>query len=98
MNRLFDKVPEDLFSPLSRKYKTIYAFSLVSLYYMLKIYKTDIKKTDYVQFLRSQGEEILELFSIETDRLDDKGEDEQVDVEAILNPDDSSSVLGAKVK
>ena len=71
MNRLFDKVPEDLFSPLSRKYKTIYAFSLVSLYYMLRVYKTDIRKTDYVQFLRSQGEEILELFSVETDLLDE---------------------------
>ena len=97
MNRLFDKVPEDLFSPLSRKYKTIYAFSLVSLYYMLRVYKTDIRKTDYVQFLRSQGEEILELFSVETDLLDDKGEDEKVDVETVLNPDDSSSVLSVKV-
>lgn len=97
MNRLFDKVPEDLFSPLSRKYKAIYAFSLVSLYHMLKIYKTNIKKSEYVMFLRSQGEEILNLFSVETDRLDDKGEDEQVALEVVLNPDDATSVLNVKV-
>ncbi len=97
MNRLFDKVPEDLFSPLSRKYKSIYAFCLVSLYHMLRLYKTDIKKSDYVSFLRSQGEEILSLFSVETDRLDDKDEEEMVDMENVLNSEDSSSVLFAKV-
>lgn len=97
MNRLFDKVPDDLFSPLSRKYKAIYAFSLVSLYHLLKVYKTDIRKADYVQFLRGQGEEILSLFSIETDRLDDKNEEEKVDVETALNSEDSSSVLYVKV-
>lgn len=97
LNRLFDKVPEDLFSPLSRKYKAIYAFSLVSLYHMLVIYKTDIKKVDYVMFLRSQGEEILNLFSVETDRLDDKGEDEQVAIETVINPEDATSVLNVKV-
>ena len=97
LNRLFDKIPEDLFSPLSRKYKTIYAFSLVSLYHMLKLYKTDIRKADYVQFLRSQGAEFLNLFSVETDRLDDKDEDEKVEMEAVLNPDDASSVLSVKV-
>lgn len=97
MNRLFDKVPEELFSPLSRKYKTIYAFSLVSLYHMLKLYKTDIRKSDYVQFLRSQGEEILSLFNVETDRLDDKDEEERVDVENVLNNEDESSVLYVKV-
>ncbi len=97
LNRLFDKVPEDLFSPLSRKYKAIYAFSLVSLYHMLRLYKTDIKKADYVQLLRSQGEEILSLFSVETDRLDDKNEEEKVSVESALNPEDNSSVLFMKV-
>jgi hypothetical protein len=97
LNRLFDKVPEELFSPLSRKYKTIYAFSLVSLYHMLKLYKTDIRKSDYVQFLRSQGEEILSLFNVETDRLDDKDEEERVDVENVLNNEDESSVLYVKV-
>lgn len=97
LNRLFDKVPEDLFSPLSRKYKAIYAFSLVSLYHMLKSVKTDIRKTDYIQFLRSQGEEILELFNVETDRLDDKDDDEKIDVETLLNPEDGSSLLFLKV-
>lgn len=97
MNRLFDKVPEDFFSPLSRKYKAIYAFSLVSLYHMLKLYKTDIKKADYVQFLRSQGEEILSLFNVEMDRLDDKDEDEKIEMDVLLNPEDESSILASKV-
>lgn len=97
LNRLFDKVPENLFAPLARKYKAVYAFSLVSLYHMLCIYKTDIKKVDYVQFLRSQGEEILSLFNVEMDRLDDKDDDEKVDIENALQPEDSSSVLFMKV-
>ena len=62
MNRLFDKIPEELFAPLSRKYKTIYAFALVSLYHMLKLYKTDIKRVDYANLLKSQGSELMALF------------------------------------
>lgn len=97
MNRLFDKVPEELFSPLSRKYKAVYAFSLISLYHMLKIYHTDIKKVDYVNFLKSQGQEMMKLFSVETDRLDDKDENEQVEATLPVDPDDEAAVLSEKV-
>lgn len=97
LNRLFDKVPEDLFSPLSRKYKAIYAFSLVSLYHLLKLHKTNIKKNDYTMLLKNKGEEIFSLFSVETDRLDDKNDGEKVEVDQFFNSDDSSSVISAKV-
>ncbi len=97
MNRLFDKIPEELFSPLSRKYKAVYAFALVSLYHMLELYRTDIKRSDYAAFLRSQGAEMMELFSIESDRLDDKDEEEEVDTDNFVNTEDASSVLTYKI-
>lgn len=97
MNRLFDKIPEELFAPLSRKYKAVYAFALVSLYHMLRMYKNDIRRADYALFLRSQGQEIMDLFSVETDRLDDKDEDEEVDPDPLVNTEDASSVLTSKI-
>ncbi len=97
MNRLFDKIPEELFSPLSRKYKSVYAFALVSLYHMLKMYKTDIRKADYVALLRGQGQEMMTLFSIETDRLDDKDDEEMIEAEKTESTEDVGALLGAKV-
>ena len=97
LNRLFDKIPDDLFSPLSRKYKTIYAFSLICLYRLLRLYKTDIKKTDYVNLLKSQGVELMDLFSVETDQLDDKDEDEKVEPDSSIASLDNETALGAKV-
>lgn len=97
MNRLFDKIPEELFSPLSRKYKAVYAFSLVSLYHMLKLYHTDIKRVDYANFLKAQGQEIMDLFSVETDRLDDKDENEAVEMTTVTDTNDSIQVLNDKV-
>ena len=96
MNRLFDKVPEELFSPLSRKYKAVYAFSLVSLYHMLRLYHTDIKRADYVAFLKSQGQEMMNLFSVETDRLDDKSDSEQVELPISTGDKDDAAVLSDK--
>ncbi len=81
MATLFDRIPSDLFSPLSRKYKSIYAFALVCLYRCLKLYKTDIKRSDYVSVLRSQGTQIMALFSVEQDRLDDKEDEVSIDVD-----------------
>lgn len=97
MNRLFDKIPEELFAPLSRKYKTVYAFSLITLYHLLRNQKTDVKRSDFAISLKSQGEERMQLFSIETDRLDDKDEEETVEVEAGGNKEDESSILSLKV-
>ena len=82
MATLFDRIPSDLFSPLSRKYKSIYAFALVCLYRCLKLYKTDIKRSDYVSVLRSQGTQIMALFSVEQDRLDDKEDEVSIDVDS----------------
>lgn len=81
MTRLFDKVPEELFSPLSRKYKSIYSYALICLYHLLKTHKNDIKRSDYVMALKSQGDELLQLFNVDTDRLDDKDESENVEVD-----------------
>ncbi len=97
MNRLFDKVPEELFSPLSRKYKAVYAFSLVSLYHMLRLYHTDIKRADYVAFLKAQGQEMMKLFSVETDKLDDKSDTEQVEMTISSAENDDAAVLSDKV-
>lgn len=97
MTRLFEKIPEDLFSPLSRKYKSIYAFSLISLYHLLRLYKTDIKKTDYVNLLKSKGEEILSLFNVETDQLDDTDDSEKIALETKIPLDDTEAQLNDKV-
>lgn len=96
MKRLFDVIPEELFAPLSRKYKNIYAFALLCLYHLLKTQKMDIRRSEYVSYLKNQGQEILDLFSIETDRLDDKTEEEIVSLETAPNPEEAS-VLSAKV-
>ncbi len=65
--KLFDKLPENFFSPLSRKYRSIYAFSLLTLYDLLLVQKADIRKQDYVVALRNKGSELMALFSIAID-------------------------------
>ena len=96
MARLFDRIPGDLFSPLSRKYKAIYAFALVCLYRCLKLFKDDIKRSDYVGMLRSQGQEMMDLFSVEMDQLDDKDEETKVPLER--DTDDFSSKINYVVR
>lgn len=97
MNRLFDRIPEELFAPLSRKYKTVYAFSLITLYHLLRSQKTDVRRSDFALSLKSQGEERRKLFNIETDRLDDKDDEETVEVETPADKEDEASLLSAKV-
>ncbi len=97
LNRLFDKIPEELFAPLSRKYKTVYAFSLITLYHLLRSQKTDVRRSDFALSLKSQGEERRKLFNIEADRLDDKDEEESVDVEQVKDKDDEAALLSQKV-
>lgn len=93
MARLFDRIPGDLFSPLSRKYKAIYAFALVCLYRCLRLYKTDIKRSDYVSLIKNQGQELLDLFSVEMDQLDDKNDEEKVSLDSKVDEDDLSSKI-----
>ena len=78
---LFDKLPENFFSVLSRKYKAVYAFALVTLYQTLRTYKTQIKRADYINELRSHGEEIMSLFDVKLDKLDDKTSEDEIEFE-----------------
>ena len=78
---LFDKLPENFFSVLSRKYKAVYAFALVTLYQTLRTYKTQIKRADYINELRSHGEEIMSLFDVKLDKLDDKASEDEIEFE-----------------
>ena len=98
MARLFDRIPGDLFSPLARKYKAIYAFALVCLYHCIKLYKTDIKRSDFASLLRSQGEELMALFNIDTDKLDDKDESEEVTGSFKISGFDSSYAHKGKIR
>lgn len=75
---LFDKLPGNFFSVLSRKYKAVYAYSLLSLFDTLKKYKTKIKKSDYFSELRSHGETLINLFDVDLDKMDDKPEEEEI--------------------
>lgn len=65
--KLFDKLPENFFSPLSRKYRSVYAFSLITLYELLLTQKSQIKKVDYLNSLKNKGSDLMELFSITLD-------------------------------
>lgn len=95
MTKLFDKLPDEFFSPLSRKYKSIYSLALVSLYHLLKTRKADIKRSEYVNMLKSQGEELWELFNVEIDKLDDKDESDNIPFEN--NGENSDALLSDKV-
>ncbi|MBO8414055.1 MAG: hypothetical protein IAC78_01035, partial [Firmicutes bacterium] len=75
---LFDKIPENFFTVLSRKYKACYAFALMVLFSCLKLYKTNLKKVDYINALKNQGEKIFELFNVDQDKLDDKEDEEDI--------------------
>ncbi len=99
MNSLFDKVPAGLFAPLSRKSRSIYAYALVSLYHILRTQKNDIKRSDFYAFLKNNGDDLLHFFSIESDMLDDKSDEEKVDAgkdsKESVNPDEFG--LGRKI-
>lgn len=98
MNQLFDKIPENLFGPLARKYKAIYAYALVGLYHLLKSRKTDLKKSDYVNLLKSSGDDLLSLFSVHTDQMEDDEAGQEVTPEADRGSEkDPDAVLNDKV-
>lgn len=99
MNSLFDKVPAGLFAPLSRKSRSTYAYALVSLYHILRTQKSDIKRSDFYAFLKNNGDTLLDLFSIESDMLDDKSDEEKVDIakDSKENPIFEDSGLNRKI-
>lgn len=81
MINFFDKIPKGIFSPLSRRSKAIYIYALLSLYHILKTQKKDIKKSDFYAYLKNNSsEDLLELFSVESDILEDRDDDEKVDL------------------
>ncbi|HBR85852.1 MAG TPA: hypothetical protein DEA32_01545, partial [Firmicutes bacterium] len=76
---LFNIVPGALFSPLSRKYKAVYAYALITLYRCLKLDGSHILKSDYMEMLRADGQDFADLFNIARDKADDNdGEDSPV--------------------
>jgi len=79
--RLFERLPENLFSPLARKYRAIYAYALITLYQCMKIYKSRILKSDYMSMLRSNGTDIVSLFNVAIDLREEENDESGVDIE-----------------
>ena len=75
---LFSILPEGLFSPLSRKYRAIYAYALITLYHCLKLYNAHILRADYMEMLRAHGQDLASIFNIRSDMDDDQDGDEEV--------------------
>lgn len=68
---LFNKIPDNFFSILSSKNKNIYGIALVTLFDCLTIYRNRIRKSDYLNLLKSRGEKEILLFQIEDEDYDD---------------------------
>ena len=68
---LFNKIPDNFFSILSSKNKNIYGIALVTLFDCLSIYRNKIRKTDYLDLLKSRGEKEINLFQMDIDEFDD---------------------------
>lgn len=75
---LFDRLPDGFFAPLSRKYKAVYAYALITLYHCLKLYRSKILRSDYMAMLRAHGEDVMALFDIRSDKDDDREDGEDV--------------------
>ena len=83
--KLFDRIPSNYFSLLTKKYRTVYVFALLTLYDALKIYKVRIKRSDYVTMLKNRGVKLLNLLDIK----EDENEDEDFCKDENLNVDDN---------
>ena len=68
---LFAKIPDNFFSILSSKNKNVYGIALVTLYDCLSIYRNKIRKSDFLNLLKTRGENEINLFQIEVDDFDD---------------------------
>ncbi len=68
---LFEKLPDNFFSILSSKNKNIYGIALVTLYDALTLYRNRIRKSDYLDLLKSCGEKEVTLFSFEDEGVED---------------------------
>lgn len=59
---LFEKLPDNFFSILSSRNKNIYGVALVTLYDALTMYRARIRKSDYLDLLKSKsGDDVIKL-------------------------------------
>ena len=68
---LFNKIPDNFFSILSSRNKNIYGLALVTLYDTLMLYHNRIRKSDYLDLLKSRGEQEIASLILEDDDLDE---------------------------
>lgn len=59
---LFEKLPDNFFSILASRNKNVYGIALVTLYQALTMYRTRIRKADYLELLKSKSpDEVIQL-------------------------------------
>lgn len=87
--KLFDKIPDNFFSPLARKYRAVYAFALLTLYDHLIIYRSEIKKVDFINALKNKGSELINLFNPQVDK-EESDEENITDIK--VDEEDPSSI------
>lgn len=59
---LFEKLPDNFFSILSSRNKNVYGIALVTLYEALTMYRSRIRKNDYLDLLKSRsGDDVIKL-------------------------------------
>lgn len=67
---LFEKLPDNFFSILSSKNKNIYGIALVTLYDALTMYRSRIRKSDYLDLLKSRsGDDVVQLIFDDEDEM-----------------------------
>ena len=67
---LFEKLPDNFFSILSSKNKNIYGEALITLYDALTMYRSRIRKNDYLDLLKSRsGDDVCKLTFDDEDEL-----------------------------
>lgn len=62
---LFSKIPDNFFSILSSRNKNVYGLALITLYDTLTMYRNRIRKSDYIDLLKSRGEKELNSLDVE---------------------------------
>ena len=62
---LFEKLPDNFFSILSSRNKNVYGIALVTLYEALTMYRTRIRKADYLDLLKSKSPDDVNNLSFE---------------------------------
>ena len=65
----FNKIPDNFFSILSSNNKNVYGIALVTLFDCLTLYRNRIRKSDYLDLLKSRGENEINLFKIDADEF-----------------------------